>query len=77
MAGLVLALADIRVLTPLIMLPTTGDGDPDLSEYTFGLWLISYCDMIFTACLLSGGTSGVNRFFGYVKARLDGADTTV
>lgn len=76
-AGLVLALAGIRVLTPLIELPTIGDDEPDLSKYTFGLWLISYCDMIFTACLLSGGTSGVNRFFSYIKSKLDGADTTV
>lgn len=75
--GLVLALAGVRVLTPLIMFPETTAGDPDLSQYTFGLWLISYCDMIFTACLLSGGTSGVNRFFSYIKTKFDGTDTHV
>ena len=70
-AGLVLALAGIRVLTPLIVLPA------EVGDYTFGNWLISYSDMIFTACLLSGGTSGVNRFFSYIKTKLDGTDTTV
>ena len=65
--SLVVALGGIQVLTPLLDLGTA----PPISKY-----LIWFCDLVLTAALLSGGTSGVRMFVDTLKDALDKNGTT-
>lgn len=61
--GLVLTFCGVRFLTELVQINETNR---DLHD-----WILRYCDMIFTAAIISGGTSGVNQFFAMIKGYLN------
>lgn len=58
--SLVLAVAGITVLTDFIAMPAPAEAGLNYK-------IVSYLDIILTAALLSGGTSGINQFFKVVK----------
>ncbi len=59
--GLILSVSGITFLSQFFTIPK----GPSLN-----LQIIMYADMIFSAALLSGGTSGVAKFLDYLKGRL-------
>ncbi|NMH88236.1 hypothetical protein [Flavivirga algicola] len=57
--GLVLATAGIRTLTPFIVIPDEATG--------LNFKLLFFCDILFTAALLSGGTAGIHQFLDIIR----------
>lgn len=66
LVGLILAISGVRVLTNFIDYSGENSGLIEWQQ-----WSLTICDIIFTASLLSGGTSGVNRFFDLIRSQLD------
>lgn len=59
-AGLILAITGITTLTDFIIMPND-------SAMLLNHKILSYYDIIFTAAILSGGTSGIHQLFKVVK----------
>ncbi|WP_163515039.1 hypothetical protein [Gelidibacter japonicus] len=58
--GLILAITGITTLTDFIIMP--NDSNMLLNHK-----ILSYYDIIFTAAILSGGTSGIHQLSNVVK----------
>ncbi|MBG6129519.1 hypothetical protein IWQ47_001178 [Aquimarina sp. EL_43] len=57
--GLILAVTGIKTLTPFISMSSI--------ESNISTKLLYFCDLLFTAALLSGGTTGISQFLKVIK----------